>query len=214
MHAWVFSCFHNPRRTLTWTTGSLTCVLDYSYACVYTRGGWAHRQRVSTTLLTRKTFHDCLLCSRRRRGSNLRCLDLESDALPTESPHTCDRQKIESNLIPLEVELYHCFAALTPVRITTVKIMTDIITAVVTRAVSVCTFHVSYVQCVCVCVCMCVCVCACVCPCVRACVQYVHTIEQEQLRSRQFALKRGNLKAVFTEAEHVQSQQFKTRQII
>ena len=26
------------QRTLTWTTGSLTCVCDRSYACVYTRG--------------------------------------------------------------------------------------------------------------------------------------------------------------------------------
>ena len=25
-------------RTLTWTTGSLTCVRDHSYTCVYTRG--------------------------------------------------------------------------------------------------------------------------------------------------------------------------------
>ena len=35
-------------RTLTWTTRSLTCVRDHSCACVYTHGGWAHRQRVST----------------------------------------------------------------------------------------------------------------------------------------------------------------------
>ena len=40
-------------KTLTWTTGSLMCVCDHSYACVYTQG-WAHRQRVSTTFLTRK----------------------------------------------------------------------------------------------------------------------------------------------------------------
>ena len=39
-------------RTLTSTIGSLTCVSDHSYACVYTLGGWAHRQRVSTTFLT------------------------------------------------------------------------------------------------------------------------------------------------------------------
>ena len=31
----VFSCFYNP---LTWTTGSLTCERDHSYACVYTQG--------------------------------------------------------------------------------------------------------------------------------------------------------------------------------
>ena len=32
---WVVSVIH---QTLTWTTGSLTCVCDYSYACVYTHG--------------------------------------------------------------------------------------------------------------------------------------------------------------------------------
>ena len=32
-------------RTLTWTTGSLTCVSD-------THGSWAHRQRASTIFLT------------------------------------------------------------------------------------------------------------------------------------------------------------------
>ena len=37
VHAGSFrvTVFH---RTLTWTTGSLPCVLDHSYACVYTRG--------------------------------------------------------------------------------------------------------------------------------------------------------------------------------
>ena len=34
---WVFT-FSEIHRTLTWTTGSLTCVRDHSYACVYTRG--------------------------------------------------------------------------------------------------------------------------------------------------------------------------------
>ena len=42
--------------TLTWTTWSLTCVRDHSYACLCIRMvGWAHRQRVSATLWTRKT---------------------------------------------------------------------------------------------------------------------------------------------------------------
>ena len=36
-------------RTLTWTIGSLTSVLDHPYVCVYTRGLGAHRQRVSRT---------------------------------------------------------------------------------------------------------------------------------------------------------------------
>ena len=68
-------------RTLTWTTGSLTCVRYYESA--YTRGG-AHRQRVSTTLWLGKTPSLC--CG---RDSNL-CpwypLDLEADALPIEPP--------------------------------------------------------------------------------------------------------------------------------
>ena len=55
-------------RTLTWTTGSLTCVRDHSYACVYIQGGWAHPQRVSTTFLTRRNSHKFFLCS--WRGSN------------------------------------------------------------------------------------------------------------------------------------------------
>ena len=38
-------------RTRTCTTGSLTCVRDHPYACVYnTRGFGQHRQRVSTIL--------------------------------------------------------------------------------------------------------------------------------------------------------------------
>ena len=39
-------------RTLTWTTGSFTCVRS-AYMRAFTHGGWAHR-RVSTTILTRK----------------------------------------------------------------------------------------------------------------------------------------------------------------
>ena len=43
--------------TLTWTTGSLTCVRDCFFVRAHTHGGWAHRQRVSTTFLTRKNTH-------------------------------------------------------------------------------------------------------------------------------------------------------------
>ena len=48
---WVFSCYRDPPKS----------DMDYrifnvrtrsSYACVYTHGGWAHRQRVSTTFVT------------------------------------------------------------------------------------------------------------------------------------------------------------------
>ena len=45
----------------------------------YTHGGWAHRQQVSTTFLTRKKF---FLCS--WRDSNPWPLDLQSNALTTE----------------------------------------------------------------------------------------------------------------------------------
>ena len=44
--SWVLSCFHNP----------LNSDMDYMIILVhaYTRGGWAHQQRVSTTFLTWK----------------------------------------------------------------------------------------------------------------------------------------------------------------
>ena len=40
-------------RTLTWTTGSLMCVRIILKPAYTHGGGWAHRQRVSTTFLTR-----------------------------------------------------------------------------------------------------------------------------------------------------------------
>ena len=46
-------------RTLTWTTGSLTCVR--SYACVYTRG-WGTQTRSQRNILTWKNSHKCVLC--------------------------------------------------------------------------------------------------------------------------------------------------------
>ena len=55
-------------RTLIKTTGTLTYVRDHYYACVYTHGGWAHRQRVNTTFLTIGKTHIFFLCS--CRGSN------------------------------------------------------------------------------------------------------------------------------------------------
>ena len=54
---------------------------------VYTHWGWAHRQRVSITFLTRKNSK-FFLCS--RRDSNPRPLDLLSNALSTEP--TCHPQ--------------------------------------------------------------------------------------------------------------------------
>ena len=45
-------------QTLTWTTGSLSCILNMIILVhAYTHGGWAHRQRVSTTFLTQKNSH-------------------------------------------------------------------------------------------------------------------------------------------------------------
>ena len=46
-------------QTLIWTTGSLTCIHDPSYACVYTQrlGTPTIIERVSTTFLTRKNSH-------------------------------------------------------------------------------------------------------------------------------------------------------------
>ena len=82
VHAGSFRVFA-IHCTLTWTTGSLMCILcDDACACVYTRGLGTPTQ-VSKTFLLGKT-HKVFLCS--WRHSNLRPLDLESDALPVE-PH-------------------------------------------------------------------------------------------------------------------------------
>ena len=46
--------FPQIHRSLTWTTGALTCVRDHSCSCVYTRGlghTTSHRQRPSTAWL-------------------------------------------------------------------------------------------------------------------------------------------------------------------
>ena len=54
------SIFH---RTLTWTTGSVTQHARTQHAVfrmrAYAHGGWAHRQRDSTTFLTRKNVFLC-----------------------------------------------------------------------------------------------------------------------------------------------------------
>ena len=76
-------CFRDStiHRTLTRTTGSLTCVRDHSYACICTHGGWARRRRVSTTFLTRQKlsqiclvlwteFEPLVFGSRVRRSTN------------------------------------------------------------------------------------------------------------------------------------------------
>ena len=66
-------------RTLTWTTGSLTCVRDHSYGCEYTRRlGTPTSQHNSSDSEKLSQF----LCRCSWRGSNLGSLDLESDAVP------------------------------------------------------------------------------------------------------------------------------------
>ena len=69
-------------RTLTWTTGSLTCVRGYSYACVYTRGlGTPSASQHNVFGSEKINLDDVFLCSGHRRGSNLwsfGSLDIES----------------------------------------------------------------------------------------------------------------------------------------
>ena len=74
-------------QTLTWTTWSLTCVHDHSYACAYTWGFGAHWHCDSESAqhFWPKKYLNLLLCS--WWGSNLGSPDLESDTLPTEPPH-------------------------------------------------------------------------------------------------------------------------------
>ena len=80
----------------------MTNIMHAYNVCMYTHGGWAHRQWVSTTFLTRKKSHKFFLCS--WRGSNLGSwnpLDLEAVALPIEPPchprRTEDRLWVEPN---------------------------------------------------------------------------------------------------------------------
>ena len=44
-------------RNLTWTTGANKRAYVIILRRAYTHGGWAHRQRCSTTVLTRKNSH-------------------------------------------------------------------------------------------------------------------------------------------------------------
>ena len=70
VHAGSF-LFFIIHQTLTWTTGSLTCVCDHSYSCVGT-----HEQWVSTVFLTLgEKLPQIFLCSWCRRTSNFGSLD-------------------------------------------------------------------------------------------------------------------------------------------
>ena len=86
----VFSCVQCFRasvihQTLTWATGSLTCVHGHSYACIYTQGlGTLTSQH---NILTRK-LSQIFLCS--GRGLNLWSLDLKSMLYQLSHPvYTC-----------------------------------------------------------------------------------------------------------------------------
>ena len=77
-------CVSVIHQTLTWTTGSWTCVCDHSCACVYTRGlGSESAQH----FLLGKAHKLCFLYS--RWDSNLGPLALKYDALPIEPPRHC-----------------------------------------------------------------------------------------------------------------------------
>ena len=81
MHAGYFRVFI-IHRNLTWTTGYVIILMR-----TYAHGGWAHHwQWVNAACLTWKNSHKIFLCPWLRQGLNLRSLDLESDALPTEPP--------------------------------------------------------------------------------------------------------------------------------
>ena len=70
-------------QTLTWTTGSLSCVRDHSCTCIYTRGlGTLTASQLNMFDLEKLTIF--FLCS--GWDSNLGPLDLQSDALPIEPP--------------------------------------------------------------------------------------------------------------------------------
>ena len=69
-----------------WTTGSLTCVRDYSYACV-TRGvEHTDSESAQHFFFEKLTNLSVLVTQAGFEPPNLRSLDIESDALPTEPP--------------------------------------------------------------------------------------------------------------------------------
>ena len=72
-------------QSLTWTTGSLTCVRDHSYACVYTQG-LGTLTTSQHNILTKKNSHKFVLCS--GQSSNLGYLDLESMLYQLSHPTT------------------------------------------------------------------------------------------------------------------------------
>ena len=86
MHAGSF-CVSVIHPTLTWTTGSLTCVRDHSCVHVYTWGLGTLTAIQHSIFDSEKFTFFFFLCS--WQDSNLGPLDLQSNALPIEPPHTC-----------------------------------------------------------------------------------------------------------------------------
>ena len=68
-------CASITHQTMTWSTGSLTCIRAQSYACVYAQG--LGTPTVSQhNIFTQKNSHKLFLCS--GQGLNLWSLNLES----------------------------------------------------------------------------------------------------------------------------------------
>ena len=93
---WVFS-FRVPviHRTLTtWTTGSLTCVLDHSYACIiYTR--WLGTPTASQhNIFDSETLVFLVLLT----GVELGSWNVKSDVLPTEPPRHIVLLRLNCNI--------------------------------------------------------------------------------------------------------------------
>ena len=68
-------CVSITHQTLAWTTGSLKCIyvniLKIIWVRMYTHGGWAYQQWISTIILTWKNSHKCCLYPWRRRVQTL-----------------------------------------------------------------------------------------------------------------------------------------------
>ena len=72
-------------RTLTWTTGSLTCLRDNSYACAYTHGGLGTPTTSQHTIFTRKKPLSQMFLVL-RTGFEPLVFGSRVDALPIEPP--------------------------------------------------------------------------------------------------------------------------------
>ena len=107
-------------RTLTWTTGSFTCVRDHSYACVYIHTGvyvLGTPRASHNNIFDSEKSHKCFLCS--SLGSNFGSSNLEFDALPIWPPrhpytngHQLHMFKNESSYTFVrKVCLFHCLTS-------------------------------------------------------------------------------------------------------